>query len=79
MKIPKHIKKKMHRLARIYNDANRIALEITLYFDENGFDTDDLWEGPGLCLAELEHGKDITEEFCRSLETDVDRKSVGFA
>ena len=68
MKVPKHIKGKMHRLARIYNDANKISLEIDLYFDKKGFDIDDLWQGKDFCLEELEYGNDITEEFCKSLE-----------
>lgn len=68
MKIPKHIKCKMHRLARIYNDANKISLELTLYFEDKGFDVDDLWQGTNVCLEQLEYGNDITEEFCKSIE-----------
>jgi hypothetical protein len=76
MKIPKHIKQKMHRLARIHQDADRIALELTMYFDGQGFDTDDIWEAKGLCLEELECGNDITEELCRSLEAEAEREMV---
>lgn len=75
MKIPKYIKRKMHRLARVYRDVNKLELELAIYFDKNGLDMDDLWESKYPCLAALEQGYDITDEFCTLLETDFEYQS----
>lgn len=70
MKIPDHIKKKMHRLAKLSQQAYALSREIDNYFVKNGYDIEKLRSGSGVSLEELEYGNDITDEFCEFVEND---------
>lgn len=68
MKIPNHIKQKMHRLARIQATANELSKELDDWFDKHGFDIEKLRCGNGISLEELDYGNDVTDELCDWIE-----------
>lgn len=68
MKIPNHIKQKMHRLARIQTTANELIKELDDWFDKYGFDIEKLRCGNGISLEELNYGNDVTDELCDWIE-----------
>ncbi len=74
MRIPKTIKRKMHRLAKLSSESRRLSGEIDDWFTQHGYNLDDatccdsLRCGSGLSLEELEYGNDITDEFCEAFE-----------
>lgn len=72
IKIPKYIKNKMHRLAKLSLESRHLSQEIDDWFFKN-YGTDERWiealrSGSGLSLEELEYGNDITDEFCEAFE-----------
>ena len=67
-KVPKYIKEKMHRLAKLSQQTKELSAEIDCFFENNGYDVDNLRSGDGLSLEELEMGNDITEELCMEIE-----------
>lgn len=68
MKIPNHIKQKMHRLAMIQTTANELSKELDDWFDKYGFDIEKLRCGNGISLEELNYGNDVTDELCDWIE-----------
>jgi hypothetical protein len=68
MKIPKHIRDKMHRLANIHYKATELGIEIDNWFISHGFDIEDLRDGSGVSLEELDYGNDVTDAFCERIE-----------
>ena len=58
----------MHRLAKLTAQASELDREINNYFEEHGYDIDELRNGDGETLDELDYGNDITEKFCARME-----------
>lgn len=68
MKVPKYIRKKMHRIAlhaRIVSDLDR---EVGIWLEWNGIDVEKLSDGGGDGYEELSYGNDITDELCARIE-----------
>lgn len=68
MKVPEHIRHKMHRLAALNSKAAALSREIDDWLIKRGFDIEELRCGDGYSLEELDYGNDITDEFCCSIE-----------
>lgn len=68
-KVPAHIKHKMHRLAKLTNQAAALDREISDFFEEKGFNIDALRCGNGASLDELAYGNDVTDELCQRIES----------
>lgn len=68
MKIPKHIKDKMHRIADLHRKAAELSREVDAWFIDHGFDMDDLRCGDGFSLEELDYGNDVTDILCARIE-----------
>lgn len=69
MKVPQYIRRKMHRLAALSHQAAKLSREIDKWFEERGFDAEDLRKGDGNSLEELEYGTDVTDSFCETIES----------
>lgn len=67
MKVSKEIQKKMHRLASLTAQASVLDREINQYFEEKGYDIDELRAGDGMTLDELNYGNDITDRFVEDM------------
>lgn len=78
MKIPIFIKKKMHRLVEIEQQAIAISHEIDQFFIENGYDIEKLRDGCGFSLEELERGNDVIDKLCQAIEEDDFGKNKDF-
>ena len=68
MRVPKHIREKMHRLAELSQKTAQLSNEIDMWFVDRGFDIDELRCGNGYSLEELEYGNDVTDRFCAEVE-----------
>ena len=68
MKIPKHIRDKMHKLANLHYKAAELGMEIDSWFIAHGFDIEELRDGSGDSLEELDYGNDVTDAFCERVE-----------
>lgn len=75
MKIPKHIREKMHRVARLNALADYEMRKVECWLESKGFDITSeggLRNGDGCSLEELEYGIDITDLLCERLETEAE-------
>ena len=70
MKIPKHIQDKIHKVAKLHNQANAIMAEVNEWFKKQGYDDLFIRNGNGISLEELEYGNDITDDFVKAAEDD---------
>ena len=68
VKIPKHIRDKMHRLADLHNKAAELSTVVDNCFVDHGFDIEELRDGSGIALEELDYGNDVTDAFCERVE-----------
>lgn len=74
MKVPKYIQDKMHRVAELQRQSDRLIWEIEEWLRRNGVTEEDLDNGgylrcgDGVSLEELEYGEDITELLVEKLE-----------
>lgn len=68
MKVPNHIKQKLHRAAKMFAAASVIMSEVDEYFENKGIRSTQLRSGNGISLEEIEYGNDVTEQFCTWLE-----------
>lgn len=66
MNVPQEIRDKMHKLAETSATAAALSKEIDSYFIDAGYNINELKSFGS--LKELEHGKDITDEFCEDIE-----------
>lgn len=72
MKVPKYIKTKMHRVALLNIAADKEMEFVEAWLERKGFDTtEELRDGSGVSLEELEYGNDITDELCARIENSV--------
>lgn len=58
----------MHRLAKLTHQASILDREINAYFENKGYDIDELRAGDGTTLDELNYGNDITDFFVEEFE-----------
>lgn len=79
MKIPKHIKNSMHRVARLHSEANSEMNKVEDWLEKNGFDIDELRDGSGTSLEELDYANDVTDELCTKIENGFGKGRDGFA
>lgn len=74
MRVPKYIQDKMHRVAELQRQSDRLIWEIEEWLRRNGVTEEDLDNGgylrcgDGVSLEELEYGEDITELLVGKLE-----------
>lgn len=68
MKIPKHIRDKMHRIADLNYKSAELSREVDEWFASRGFDVYELRCGDGCSLEELDYGNDVTDIFCERVE-----------
>lgn len=68
-KVPIPIKEKMHKLAKLSKEAKELDNEISEWFHSKGFNEDALRCGNGTSLEELLYGNDVTDEFCKRIES----------
>lgn len=71
MKIPNHIKIKLHRVAKLNYVSMKLMEEVEQWLESKGFDIEELRCGDGCSLEEFDLGNDITDEFCEKLEGNV--------
>ena len=72
LKVPKYIREKMHRVARLQVLQDYEMKIIEEWLESKGFDIDALRDGCGCSLTDLEYGNDITDSFCERLETNAE-------
>lgn len=67
--VPKYIREKMHRYARLQKQSSDLLREIEEWLENQGLDPG--YDGPGglrcsngMSLCELDDGIDITDELC---------------
>lgn len=68
MKAPKYIRNKMHRLAKLCAESNKLSEQINEWFGSAGYDLMIIRCGDGYSLEEIEYGNDITDIFCERIE-----------
>ena len=68
MKVPKHIREKMHRIALYAGMASNLDREVGLWLERNGIAVETLRAGGGSGYEELGYGNDITDELCARIE-----------
>lgn len=68
MRVPKHIRQKMRRVASLTYDAAVTMKEIEAWLISKGIDPESVRDGDGYSLEELEYGNDVTDELCERLE-----------
>lgn len=69
MKVPKYIRDKMHRIATLHAQAIELTREVDIWLIEHGINLDDISDGNGYSLEELDYGNDVTDELCMRLES----------
>lgn len=78
MKIPKYIKNKMHRIAKLHTEATELMNEVEEYLISKGYDIETIRDGSGVSLEELDYGNDVTDKLCERLDDGfglVDKES----
>ena len=73
MKVPKYIREKMRRCAVLNQQAAAEMQALEEWLEKNGFDIEDLRDGSGCSLEELEYGNDIADELCDRIEQEADK------
>lgn len=68
MKIPKHIREKMHKIALYASKASTIDREVGLWLERCGFNVQELSDGSGFGYEELLYGNDVTDALCDLIE-----------
>lgn len=68
MAIPKYIRNKMHSIAALHAQASELMGQVEDYLAKHGYDIEEIRDGSGASLEELDYGNDVTEELCQRLE-----------
>ena len=72
MRVPKYIKEKMYKVAKLNSAASRKMFEIECQLESHGIDTSTegvLRTGDGIGLEELEYGnRSAIDELCERIE-----------
>lgn len=69
MRIPKYIQDKMHLVVDYNCKATMAMREVEDWLEKHGIDPDDIRDGGGCSLDELEFGNDIVDELVERLES----------
>lgn len=65
-------------MAELQSKAATLPREIDGWFIRNGFEIEELRNGDGCSLEELDYGNDITDKFCDRIESgDIVRDNEG--
>lgn len=68
MKIPKYVIDDMHRAAHHFAAGGEIMSRVDYWFETNGFNMEQLRNGDGRSLEELEYGNDVTDLIIQKLK-----------
>lgn len=68
MKVPKYIRNKMHRAARLHAEAAALTSQVDQWFEGIGYKASDLRCGDGYSLEEIDYGNDVTDIFCERVK-----------
>lgn len=68
MKVPGYIRKELEKVY-CYSYKSCYAMQIVeKWLEKHGFDIDELRDGCGCSLEELEYGNNIVDELCEKIE-----------
>ena len=71
MKISKEIQAKMHRIVKLANECSALVKDVETYLGNKGINVEELRDGSGCSLEELEYGgEDITEQLVKRIEEE---------
>ena len=68
MKIPRHIREKMHKIALYASKASALDHEVGIWLERRGLDVEKLSGGDGYGYEELLYGNDVTDALCDLIE-----------
>ena len=68
MKIPGHIREKMHKIALYARKASDLDHEVGLWLERCGLEVEKLSSGDGFGFEELLYGNDVTDALCDLIE-----------
>ena len=68
MKVPKHMRNRMHRAARLSKAMLTEMRIVDDWFISRGYNIEELRSGDGTSLEEIEYGNDVTDVFCQKVE-----------
>jgi hypothetical protein len=71
-KVSSNIRLKLKTIAQLHKRAQSLMEEVEKYLKSKGFDVDRLRDGCGVSLEEFEYWNDITEEFCKWIESNCE-------
>jgi hypothetical protein len=74
--VPKHIRDKMHRIAKLSKETARLSLIVDKWFEEHGCDIERMRSGNGRSLEELEYGNDVTGKIIWDYNSGVFRRAT---
>lgn len=77
MKVPKYIRDKMSRGARLHAKASEEIRKVEVWCETHGFDVDILRDGSGYSLEELDYGNDVSEVLCERMEAGFGERKNG--
>lgn len=70
MIVSKEIQMKMHRIAKLVNESASLMNEVETYLVNKGVNIDEIRDGNGYSLEELEYGNDVTEQLIKRIEEE---------
>ena len=68
MKVPKYIRKKMHKIAFYAGMTASLDREVGAWLEQHGVDVEKLSDGGGYGYEELGYGNDVADELCAQIE-----------
>lgn len=68
MRVPIYIREKMYRVVSLQRKSNALMYEIEEWLRSKGIDPDNLRDGRGDSLEELEYGNDVVFELVMRLD-----------
>lgn len=68
MRVPNHIRTKMHLCASHAAQAAKYDTEIGHWLKQHGIDVEAISDGGGSSFEELMYGNDVTDELCKRIE-----------
>lgn len=67
-RVPKYIKDKMHRIAKMQKALALETKEIEEWLNEHGLDSEEFRNGDGNSLEEIDYGNDVTDIIVERIE-----------
>ena len=69
MSIPKYIERKMRKANRLFREASDLMDTVNEWFDSHGYVMEDLRDGDGRSLEEIEYGTEgVVDRFLEKLD-----------